>query len=320
MVYSMLRLAREFLFPKNRTFARQIGVNSLRRQMVRLLLSRLRHRPVFLQPHGTTDPAARYEVRRWDPNGTELFLADGLADWGIERLFVLLAKPGGGFVDVGSHTGYFAHLFYEKASHFLLVEPSDRCVRECLHPLVDRWRTKTVVVCHSPAYSQSGIDVEIRQSGDGWGMSPDLNGEEQHVGDSQRTMRTVTVDEVCSSHESLAGVPIHAIKIDVDGPDLAVLEGAANVIHTHRPLVLIENCDEPLLQFAEKESYQLFAFAANRDRPWEMTFTHLADSSRLVGLWAKMTLAVPAEHAALLVALDGCTRDNRDRKHLFREF
>jgi hypothetical protein len=132
-------------------------------------------------------------------------------------------------------------------------------------------------------------------------------------------MRTVTVDEQYASSESLSGTPVSAIKIDVDGPDLEILEGAARVVREHRPLVLIESSDEQLLLFSERESYELFTFDCNRDRPWDMTFRHLAHKSDLPGLWAKMTLAVPSEHAGLLVAMDGYTRDNRDRRHLFRE-
>jgi FkbM family methyltransferase len=294
-------------------------VNALRWKMLCLLANRLLHRPIRVQPFGTTDPAARYEIKRWDPNGSEVFFTDGLTDWGMERLFQLLAKPNGVFIDVGAHTAYFAHLFYEKASHFLLIEPSNRCVDECLRPLADRWSAKTVVVCHSPAFSQSGVEVEIRQSDDGWGMSPTLNDASEHSQDGQTMMKTVTVDEQYFTNEALAAVPVSAIKIDVDGPDLEVLEGANQVIRKHRPLVLIENCEEPLFGFSERESYQLFTFVCDRNRPWDMTFRHPRSQSDLVGIWAKMVLAVPTEEAGLLVALEGCTRDNRDRKHLFRE-
>jgi FkbM family methyltransferase len=184
---------------------------------------------------------------------------------------------------------------------------------------VDRWRSKTFVVCPAPAFSKSGVAVQIAQSGDGWGMSDALNDDDGHTGEATRTMETTTIDEQCASCKALSGVPVNAIKIDVDGPDFEVLEGARDVVRQHRPLVLIENMGPPLRQFAEKESYELFTFFCEQSRPWEMTFRHLTAGESFDGMWSKMTLAVPSESAALLVSLDGCTRDNRDKTHLFRE-
>jgi hypothetical protein len=119
----MLSFVSEFICPKNQTLSRQAGANYVRWRRLLLLLDRLRGRTSRLQPLGTTQPEAEYEIKRWDPSANEVFITGGLADWGIERLFQVLATRGGMFVDVGAHSGYFAHVLYERSSHFLLIEP-----------------------------------------------------------------------------------------------------------------------------------------------------------------------------------------------------
>lgn len=50
------------------------------------------------------------------------------------------------------------------------------------------------------------------------------------------------------------------IKIDVQGLELQVLEGAAKTLEEHRPILLIESISEEIMDFLQQYGYQCYAY------------------------------------------------------------
>lgn len=71
----------------------------------------------------------------------------------------------------------------------------------------------------------------------------------------------ITIDSFCERNQ-VKGVDL--IKIDVDGPEFEVLEGAKNVMANESPIVILEsNGDSRLLSFFDPARYSLFDLALN---------------------------------------------------------
>ena len=53
-------------------------------------------------------------------------------------------------------------------------------------------------------------------------------------------VETVCLDDACRQY---AIAQVRALKVDVDGADFGVLEGAQDLLRTHRPLIIVEMAD-----------------------------------------------------------------------------
>lgn len=308
-----------FIFPKNRAFVRQIGWFHYYKKRIQQLASRIFNYQLFHKIEDTNGEIIKYKIPSWDPSASGIFITEGHSDWGLEKLFLRLTSYGGVLVDVGAHSGYFPHLFYNRCEGFILIETSVKCVSECLDPLKKSWPEKNIKVINAPAFNQSGVELEISLSEDGWGMSESLNvSEHLNANNSYKTMKTVTVDEVLESQDS--NIRVNAIKIDVDGPDIEILEGSSRTIEKNRPIIFIENAERRLLEIAENIKYDCFTFNADRSNPRNMCFEKLELTTDLSKIWSKMCLLVPKEQSNIVNAFVGLNRNNHDKIHLFEKF
>jgi FkbM family methyltransferase len=306
-------------FNKNDLFISQIGWLQYQKKRFKQLKIRAFNESLVHQIKQDNGCIIEYKIPKWDPSGNEVFLTEGLSDWGLEKLFLTLTVKGGIFIDVGAHTGYFAHLFYNKCEKFFLIETSEKCVSECLLPIKHNWKDKQVTVINAPAFNKSNVEIEISQSDDGWGMS-ELNNAKgyQKTKNSITKMMTITVDEVIKSSKTQNRV--NAIKIDVDGPALEVLEGSLNTIEKFRPIVFIENSEKRLLEICNNIRYECFTLVANRNLPNKMIFEKLELNKGFSNLWTKMCLLIPKEDSKFVNSFVGFSRNNHDKKHLFEGF
>ena len=316
--YNILKNITKVLFPRNKVFLNQIGRAFYYKRRFLQVKSRVLKQPLSHEIPLAGGEKIYYKIPAWDPSANEVFLTKGLSDWGLERLFKILTQSGGLFIDVGAHTGYFAHLFYDKCEDFILIETSKRCVSESLNPLLEEWTSKTIKIVNAPAFDVSGVELEIAESADGWGMSDSINSAFHQNAINREVMTTVTIDGEYLSMKS--NLPVTAIKIDVDGPDIEVLEGAKDVIAKYRPIIFIENSEQRLLKVCKKIGYECFTFNSSRENPSLMYFTKLTDKTNFDELWAIMCLLVPTESSVLLNSLVGFRRNNHDKIHLFEEF
>lgn len=160
-----------------------------------------------------------YKAPIWDPSASEVFVTNASLDWGSERLLFEAMLPGV-FVDVGAHTGYYSAYIAPKATRVIAIEPNARC----LPVLRENLRGVDARIVQGFAAEEAG-EANIRTTPQGYAYA-DVHGSD--------VIRMVTVDDLAS------GEKVTAIKIDVDGPDLLVLDGATATIRRDRPIVLIE--------------------------------------------------------------------------------
>jgi FkbM family methyltransferase len=156
--------------------------------------------------------------------------------------------PCGAFLDVGAHIGYYAVMAASFVPEVYAFEPDPRTIPLLRAATRDR---------------ASVVEAAVgRMSGTRWFQ---LNAEPaiSHFSDSGIEVPVVTIDEFVLSRVANR---VSGIKIDVEGWDFEVLEGAQRVIRRDQPLVLTEFSESPtndlelLLAFCESCGYCPLAF------------------------------------------------------------
>jgi FkbM family methyltransferase len=175
--------------------------------------------------------------------GVQLALYLGVYERATTRRLAQFVEPGMTVVDVGANVG--AHTLplaraVGAAGHVVAVEPTtaalDRLRRNRdLNPdLAPR-----IVTVHAALGAPHGAAKPAYYSAwpleDGGLLHPVHRGAERPAGDAQFW----TLDELV---RSLALDRVGLIKIDVDGSEMDVLEGATGVIQRDRPVVFFEFC------------------------------------------------------------------------------
>jgi FkbM family methyltransferase len=250
-----------------------------------------------------------YCVHFWDPSGTEVFVTNCKMDWGLERLFFLSTTANTGIlVDIGAHTGIYTKLMIPICKGSLMIDTSEKCCRLALDEIANQHTNKNMRVIHNPCWSSSGVTIEI-EINEASGFS-DSNIDRKSGG---VPMKSVCIDDLI---ESETGVEVSCIKIDVDGPDIEVLNGAERTIIKNRPSILIENTSEYLLQFAKRHNYKAFCacIPPDGDKPWSTTLVNIASLSDLKILNGKMSLLIPEEKAFFLENLSQVASPYDQRK------
>jgi FkbM family methyltransferase len=169
---------------------------------------------------------------------------------GEMELFHAYLRPGMTVVDVGAnigvHTVYFANAV-GPSGHVLAFEPQ-RILYQILCGNVALNQHTNVVALNAGLGTQSGtilvprVDYARRGNFGGLSLGKSEKGDEV-------PLRTL---DSCSLNAC------HLIKIDVEGMELAVLEGAVAVLDEHKPLLYVEND-------RAENSKALIAWLLNRD-------------------------------------------------------
>ena len=148
-----------------------------------------------------------------------------------------LAQPGMVACDVGSHLGYFALVLARLVGHSGRVyafEPLPRHVK-LLRSTLARNRLAQVTVVAQAVGGQTGLAAleewandamnRVVPSATGWGM---------------RTIPVplTTLDDWATRTEGLDRLDL--IKLDVEGQELAALQGAAGLLRRYRPAIVCE--------------------------------------------------------------------------------
>lgn len=134
-----------------------------------------------------------------------------------------LLKPGMSVVDVGANIGYYALLFHRCAGeggsiHCLEPEPANLAE---LRRNIDRNGLQNVTVHAVAAGDQDGVAR----------FSLGINGEVSERGEVEVPLRKL---------DSLFTGRVDFIKVDVEGYEGAVLEGAARLIAEQKPVLFVE--------------------------------------------------------------------------------
>jgi len=147
-------------------------------------------------------------------------------------------------LDIGAHRGIYAHVLARHAKHVHAFEP---------HPLLFTYLNRVMpseVTVHPVALSSAEGTVKFRIPRAG-----------SYLGLGQGTLEelpifhadAVTEIEVRSSTlDQIIQEPVGFVKIDVEGHELATLEGARALLQRDRPALMIEIADDPALQHYQR--------------------------------------------------------------------
>ncbi len=147
------------------------------------------------------------------------------------KLVPLLVDPGRAALDIGANRGIWAHEMARFSRAVLAFEPNPK-----LFTVLQRAARKPVL-CRREALSDAPGEAELlipgrdgRFSNQGASLNPDKVGDADHM---RVTVRTARLDD-------LDPPPVGFMKIDVEGHERAVLEGARGVIARDKPAMIIE--------------------------------------------------------------------------------
>ncbi|MBA2669485.1 MAG: FkbM family methyltransferase [Gemmatimonadetes bacterium] len=139
-----------------------------------------------------------------------------------------MIRPGSVIFDIGAHTGYYSLLAYmltEPRGRVMAFEPNPRNLR-FLHKHVKMNRLSMVEVLPVAVSDRAGEAAFEFGTGSGTGRLAS-------AGDVRVT--TTTVDTVVAER----GVAPGFLKIDVEGAEVKLLEGAIETLRVARPVVFL---------------------------------------------------------------------------------
>jgi len=195
-------------------------------------------------------------------------LSAGVAAEEAERgYFIRITKLGGfrTFYDIGANVGLYGFMFKNLVPRatVLLFEP-DVSNAKLIRRTLGKYPRDDIRLIEAAVSDREGTSVfyEDTLSGAAGTLQLDARGgfvsTHYHVLPSKITVKTVTLDRTVLRH----GVP-DFIKIDVEGAELGVFEGASNLIATAHPAIMFEcdSRDEKIMDMLVRAGYVLFDFS-----------------------------------------------------------
>lgn len=164
----------------------------------------------------------------------------------LAAIFLDAVQPDKDALDVGANLGFFSCAVAKKlgSGRVLAVEPTDGAHRRLLHNLALNGVEDRVVVFKGLAADSDG-DSEIHFIEGMEEYSSIKKSEHPAVAGmdmSSMTVASETIDRLVARH----GLKPAVMKVDVEGAEAKVFEGAQTVLREHRPLVLAE-LNRPML-------------------------------------------------------------------------
>jgi FkbM family methyltransferase len=94
-------------------------------------------------------------------------------------------------------------------------------------------------------------------------MHDDTHASLSDAGKNKVKIKAITIDTFCQAND----VPkVDLIKVDVDGPEWEVLQGAQNVINRDQPILIIEsNGDQRIIRWLISNSYEVFDLSMKKN-------------------------------------------------------
>jgi FkbM family methyltransferase len=185
-------------------------------------------------------------------------------------------------IDVGTHRGEILDLFLKQspAGHHFGFEPIPELyeylgkkyegVKNCsIYPVAVSDKKGSVSFNHvisNPAYS----GIRKRRY------------DRAKERDVQITVATDTLDNIIPENQ-----PVHLVKIDVEGAEMLVLQGASRILHAYKPLIIFEfglggsdvygTTPEKLFPFLKKFGYDIFLLEAFLNNTAPLSLDELQD-------------------------------------------
>jgi len=156
------------------------------------------------------------------------------ARWGEHELNALSAiiRPGGTAVDVGANQGFFAFAFSRIADRVEAFEPNPDCASFAQRMLGRRARVHAVALSNKSARREFVVPVSDE------GLVLHLGG--ALAKDGGVDARTIRFEVEVRTLDSYGFTDVRVIKVDVEGSEMEVLEGAREAILRDRPALIVE--------------------------------------------------------------------------------
>lgn len=173
----------------------------------------------------------------------------GLADHREMRFLLRYLRPGDEFVDVGANAGVYTLLALSvEGTRALMLEPSSETHRRAAENLGLNGLGARATLLKTAA----GKRTEQAQLTVGRDAMNSLAGEEAGPGETE-TVEVDTLDNLVREH-GYGSVAL--MKLDVEGWEMEALDGAAGLIGTQRPALIVEvNDAEGIERFASRFGY-----------------------------------------------------------------
>lgn len=236
----------------NLEFIRDVGpVRWITKTAVRQFYKRIAHRDHFMVlPSGE-----RMCLPVLDHFASEAYITGADVDWGSERLLFGLLNTTGVFLDIGAHIGYYSLYMRSRVTAVYAFEPDPRVRPHLVKNLTGK--RDVHVLPYAVGRNEGRAEFVLER-----------NSELSHLpratpaeGEEAIEVDVVTVDAFVRSHDLF----VEAIKIDVEGFDTQVIEGALQTLKSQQPVVLTEAApDAVLFDLAAQASYTVFAFVRDQ--------------------------------------------------------
>src|SRR5262249_23414000 len=156
------------------------------------------------------------------------------ARWGEHELNALSAiiRPGGTAVDVGANQGFFAFAFSRIADRVEAFEPNPDCASFAQRMLGRRARVHAVALSNKSGRREFVVPLSDE------GMVLHLGGALARDGGVEA--RTIRFEVEVHTLDSYGFTDVRVIKVDVEGSEMDVLEGAPQAILRDRPALIVE--------------------------------------------------------------------------------
>lgn len=202
--------------------------------------------PVWIQ---VQSPTASFKYFSPAFDDLRLRALAGFEGWedGGRRVATLIANHAKVVVDVGAYTGVYSLSAAAQSSsvRVIAVEPSEKAAR-AIERSAKANQFSQIQVIRAIASHRDGDTVELlAQQGRGTStisVEPTFHSGETFVVDKRPTVRLDTLE--------ITGVDF--LKVDVEGHELAVLQGAESCIRENKPVVIIELLSDVTLSAVAK--------------------------------------------------------------------
>ena len=152
--------------------------------------------------------------------------------WTVE--FIEGLSPDTWLIDVGANVGSYTLVAAARGLKAVAIEPAYESFRSlCNNLLMNGWLDRAIPLCMAVS-AKTGFDWlafnDVRSGGNGNGIGGDAKPEFQH---HRQVIPVMRLDDLMQLLPIPPTAPI-AIKIDVDGGELGVLQGAVNLLGSER--------------------------------------------------------------------------------------
>lgn len=174
----------------------------------------------------------------------------------LEHLIKLFHLENGIAIDAGANIGNHSCWFTTQFAHVLSFEPGKVAAlvleANLLKTNSRNWEIFKCALGDSNAFGKLSVIDEVNLG----------SSQVSIVADNQSEFEVLRGDDVLRNHELAAKLPVTLMKIDVEGGELAVLQGFQASIEKYQPLICIEALDEKqwrlINTFLKKCAYVFF--------------------------------------------------------------